>query len=293
MLRKQAHRLTPEQTSSVRGAIDALSAAVISRDFDKLGPALNALDEQLDRQLSFARKSTAREYVESIGVAVLIALLLRAFVVEAFKIPSGSMIPTLQVGDHIFVNKFIYGVRIPFTDIKLGMDYRAPHRGEVVVFKWPKNPSIDFIKRVIAVPGDVVEIRDNQLIINGKPVPRHQVPGDCRYEDYSEETGQWEERRCQAWQETLDGNTYTTYYDQDGPPHSWEPHKIPPGRFFAMGDNRDNSNDSRFWGYVPYPLLKGKAMVIWFSIGEPPADGIPLVKWLEGLRYHRFFHLVH
>ena len=292
VLRKYAHRLTPEQTVKVRGAIDTLSAAVVARDYDKLGPALNALDETLDQYLAFARKSTVREYAESIGVAVLIALFLRAFVVEAFKIPSGSMIPTLQVGDHIFVNKFIYGVRVPWTDIKFGMGYRTPHRGEVIVFKFPKNPDVDFIKRIVAIPGDTVEIRDNQIFINGKPVPRKHLEGDCKYDDFIEETGRWEQRRCEAWQETLGGNTYTTYYDKNGGVHSWQPRKVPPNTIFAMGDNRDNSNDSRFWGYVPFELIKGKAMVIWFSIGEPPADGFPLFRWFEGLRYDRFFHLV-
>src|SRR6266542_4679303 len=137
---KEARLLLREARAKVRDAIDALSQVVIARDWDKLSVALNTLDKWLDENLGFARKSTAREYVESIGIAVLIALFLRAFVVEAFKIPSGSMIPTLQVGDHIFVNKFIYGVRVPFTNVKFGSDYRKPMRGEVIVFIYPKEP---------------------------------------------------------------------------------------------------------------------------------------------------------
>ncbi len=282
VLRKYSHRLTGEQQAKVKAAIEALSAAVIGRDYDKLPGALNSLDDVLDNHLGFARKSTAREYTESIGVAVLIALFLRAFVVEAFKIPSGSMIPTLQVGDHIFVNKFIYGVRVPFTNIKFGMEYRKPRRGEVIVFIYPKEPDKDFIKRIVAVEGDTVEVRDNQIFINGVGVPRSHVDGDCKYEDFVEDTGRWEERRCEAWIEDVKGNTYTTVYDKNGGVHSTRPVTVPKDSVFVMGDNRDNSHDSRFWGFVPFDLIKGKAMIIWWSHGEP-----------EGVRVNRLFHLVH
>ena len=282
VLRKYSHRLTGEQQAKVKAAIDALSAAVIARDYDKLPGALNTLDDVLDNNLGFARKSTAREYTESIGVAVLIALFLRAFVVEAFKIPSGSMIPTLQVGDHIFVNKFIYGVRVPFTNIKFGMEYRKPRRGEVIVFIYPKEPDKDFIKRIVAVEGDTVEVRDNQIFINGVGVPRSHVDGDCRYEDFVEDTARWEERRCEAWIEDVNGNTYTTVYDKNGGVHSTRPVTVPKDSVFVMGDNRDNSHDSRYWGFVPFDLINGKAMVIWWSHGEP-----------EGVRVDRIFKLVH
>ena len=282
VLRKYSHRLTGEQQAKVKAAIEALSEAVIARDFDKLPGALNALDDVLDGNLGFARKSTAREYTESIGVAVLIALFLRAFVVEAFKIPSGSMIPTLQVGDHIFVNKFIYGVRVPFTNIKFGMEYRKPRRGEVIVFIYPKEPDKDFIKRIVAIEGDTVEVRDNQIFINGVGVPRSHVDGDCKYEDFVEDTARWEERRCEAWIEDVNGNHYTTVYDKNGGVHSTRPVTVPKDSVFVMGDNRDNSHDSRFWGFVPFDLIKGKAMIIWWSHGEP-----------EGVRVNRLFSLVH
>jgi signal peptidase I len=282
VLRKYSHRLTGEQQAKVKAAIEALSEAVIARDFDKLPGALNALDDLLDTHLGFARKSTAREYTESIGVAVLIALFLRAFVVEAFKIPSGSMIPTLQVGDHIFVNKFIYGVRVPFTNIKFGMEYRKPRRGEVIVFIYPKEPDKDFIKRIVAIEGDTVEVRDNQIFINGVGVPRSHVDGDCKYEDFVEDTARWEERRCEAWIEDVNGNHYTTVYDKNGGVHSTRPVTVPKDSVFVMGDNRDNSHDSRFWGFVPFDLIKGKAMIIWWSHGEP-----------EGVRVNRLFSLVH
>ena len=282
VLRKYSHRLTGEKQAQVKAAIDALSAAVIARDYDKLPGALNGLDDVLDSNLGFARKSTAREYTESIGVAVLIALFLRAFVVEAFKIPSGSMIPTLQVGDHIFVNKFIYGVRVPFTNIKFGMEYRKPERGEVIVFIYPKEPDKDFIKRIVAVEGDTVEVRDNQIFVNGKGVPRSHVAGDCTYEDFVEETSQWEQRRCEAWIENVKGNSYTTVYDYNGGVHSTRPVTVPKDSVFVMGDNRDNSHDSRYWGFVPFDLIKGKAMLIWWSTGEP-----------EGVRVKRLFKLIY
>jgi signal peptidase I len=258
-----------------------------------MGPGINALDKKLDEHMAFARKSTAREYVESIAVAVLIALFLRAFVVEAFKIPSGSMIPTLQVGDHIFVNKFIYGIRIPWTNIKFGTEYRKPRRGEVIVFIYPKEPDKDFIKRIVAVEGDTVEVRDNQLYVNGQPVAREHQPGECRYDDYEEGPGVWQERWCEEWVETVAGRPYTTIYDKNGRLQSSRPTTVAPRSVFVMGDNRDNSHDSRYWGFVPYELIKGKAMIIWWSAGDPgdPNDFF-LWRFLRSVRYARMFHFV-
>ena len=250
-------------------------------DWDQLAAALNALDAKLDEHLAFARKSTAREYAESIGVAVLIALLLRSFVVEAFRIPSGSMIPTLQVGDHIFVNKFIYGVRVPFTDIKFGMNLRKPERGEIIVFKYPKDPDKDFIKRIVAVEGDSVEIRDNVPWVNGKPVDHQRIPGECEYDDKSEDTDHWEHRQCVGFEESLDRRKFEVIYNVGEGARSWPSQKVPPQSVFVMGDNRDNSHDSRYWGFVPYELIKGKAMIIWWSSGQP-----------EGIRVKRMGQLV-
>jgi signal peptidase I len=185
---------------------------------------------------------------------IALALVLRAFVIEAFKIPSGAMIPTIQVGDHIFVNKLIPRLR-------------EPQRGEVVVFIFPKDRDKDFIKRVVAIGGDTVQVRDNVLYVNDKPVPRTHVEGDCQYDDYVEDEGRWERRRCDAWTETLDGRSYTTIFDPSAQVRSTEPVKVPPKSFFVMGDNRDNSYDSRFWGTVPNELLKGTAMFVWWSAG--------------------------
>jgi signal peptidase I len=294
-IRKYAHRLTTKQLEEMRGAVTELQDAVKDQEWDKIPPARDALDKKLDDHLSFARKSTIREYTESIGVAVLIALFLRAFVVEAFKIPSGSMIPTLQVGDHIFVNKFIYGVRVPWTNIKIGEHYREPRRGEVIVFIYPKEPDKDFIKRIVAIPGDTVEVRDNHLWVNGKAVERLPGDGDCRYMDYEETSQRWIDRTCDQVDEKLgDGTTYTTIYDRGGAPYRAPPGPwtVPPDSVFVMGDNRDNSHDSRFWGFVPFDLIKGKAMIIWFSSGPGGDSALPILRFFEGVRYGRMFHFV-
>jgi signal peptidase I len=285
-LRKFGYRAPERAQNEVRAALAELDRLVVAKekDPDTLSSALNALDKKLDEHLSFARKSTLREYAESIAVAVLIALFLRAFVVEAFKIPSGSMIPTLQVGDHIFVNKFLYGVRIPWTNIKIGSDYRKPRRGEVIVFIYPKEPDKDFIKRIVAVEGDTVEIRDNAVVVNGQPVARHHVDGECEYTDYKEDQERWVQEQCDEWDESVPAADYQTYYNRHGEVRSWPAVRVPPGSVFVMGDNRDNSHDSRYWGTVPFELIKGKAMIIWWSNGDPGG--------LRGVRLRRMFHLV-
>jgi signal peptidase I len=308
-LKRYKHRLSSQAHTELDAAVLAFEAAVKRTgddNHDALIEAVNGLDRALDQHLSFARKSTAREYSEAIGTAVLIALFLRAFVVEAFKIPSGSMIPTLQVGDHIFVNKFIYGVRIPFTDTKIGQSIRRPHRGEVIVFIYPKDPEKDFIKRVVAVEGDTVEMREDVLYVNEKPVERVAIDGECAYEDYDEERDQWEDRNCEAAEEHVGPTRYTTIYNRGlltlSPLRTTRPYTVPPNNVFCMGDNRDNSHDSRAWGPVPENLIKGKAMVIWWSQGDPERlEGppslswmrqVPVLRYLWGARYTRMFHLV-
>ena len=182
-----------------------------------------ALDEVMDDHLSFARKSTLREYAESIGVAVAVALLLRAFVVEAFQIPSGSMIPTLEVGDHIFVSKFSYGLSIPFTDIKI-LQYSQPKRGDVIVFKFPNDHSIDYIKRVVGLPGDTVETRNGQLYVNGNEIRRERERRPCRY---NESATAGDDHDCEYWIETLGDKVHQTILEpvasRPGPPAHGDP----------------------------------------------------------------------
>jgi len=282
ILRKYDHRIREDVAQEVRRAVKALREALSGGRFSVVRDSLEQLDELVDKHLAFGRKSALREYTESIGVAVLIALFLRAFVVEAFKIPSGSMIPTLEVGDHIFVNKFIYGFRIPFTNIKF-LPFKKPRRGEVIVFVYPQDESKDFIKRIVAVEGDTVAFRDNRVIINGKPIKRRRLPGPCLYPETDEGSDRWQPRPCVAYEEKHNDIHYRVVHDLNEYPFpDRKPYKIPSGQLFVMGDNRDNSHDSRFWGTVPYDYIKGRAIIIWWSYGQP-----------DGVRWSRFFTWIH
>jgi signal peptidase I len=186
--------------------------------------------------LAAKNKSVFREYAEAIIVAAILALFIRTFIVQAFKIPSGSMKNTLLVGDHLLVNKFLYGTHIPFTHIIL-MKIRDPKRGDIMVFKYPEDESKDFIKRVIGTPGDVVQIIAKKVYINGKPLPE----------------------------------PYTIYRDDQILPKSLDPRDnfgpilVPPHEYFMMGDNRDRSRDSRYWGFVDESKIIGKAIILYWS----------------------------
>ncbi len=269
LLRRGGKRLSDNTRGRIRRAIDDLGAAIGSKDPDGTRRASEDLAALLDQHLAFARKSSFRETVESMAVALAVAMLLRFFVIEAFKIPSGSMVPTLLVGDHIFVSKFIYGLRIPLTH-KWFFRWHTPKRGEVVVFMYPEDPDKDFIKRVIGVPGDTIEIRDGELHVtdaSGREVPISWKTIDDDYE-YREtgEGGTGEVIPCVEMEEDLDGVVHRVLYRKDGlSMKTFGPVTVRPGHFFAMGDNRDNSSDSRYWGQVPFELLKGKALFIWYS----------------------------
>ena len=189
--------------------------------------------EEAIKKEKIKRKSTFREYAEAAAIAVLLALFIRTFVVQAFKIPSGSMEPTLLIGDHILVNKFIYGVKIPFIRSTV-IPISRPERGDVVVFIYPVDKSKDFIKRVIGLPGDKIEIRDKKIYVNGSL--------------YEDKHGFYADRRAV----------------RANPDHP-DQFTVPKGHIFVMGDNRDHSYDSRFWGYVPIETIKGKAFIIYFS----------------------------
>src|SRR3954468_6089528 len=190
----------------------------------------------MEAQAKVRTKSAFREYAEAILMALLLALFIRTFIVQAFKIPSGSMIPTLQIGDHILVNKLSYGIRIPFLESYI-VNFSTPQRGDVVVFIFPEDRSKDFIKRVIGVAGDTVEVRDKKILINGKQVddPHAHFEGDDP--------------------QTSGGPSCTYCGPKTGP----ENHS------FVMGDNRDRSYDSRFWGYVDLDEVRGKAFLIYWS----------------------------
>ena len=215
------------------------------------------------------------EYSISFFPVILIVFLLRSFLVEPFKIPSSSMVPTLLVGDFILVNKYTYGIRVPVINKKL-IELNHPSRGDVMVFRFPEDPSLDYIKRVVGVPGDRVEYRNKRLSINGTPVPVRQV------DDYlSKERMQFSRR----FVETLNGADHEILLDEDAPagmmPGRAFPYAgncnynsnglactVPPGHYFVMGDNRDNSSDSRVWGFVPDDNIVGKAFFIWLNLNE-------------------------
>jgi signal peptidase I len=184
----------------------------------------------------YRQKGALRENIEAILVAIVIALFIRTFVVQAFKIPSGSMKQTLQIGDHILVNKFIYGIKIPYLR-KTVIPIKKPQRGDIVVFKYPVDPNKDFIKRVIGIPGDVIEIRDKKLYVNHERV----------------------------------NHAYGVYTDPRilpahiRPRDNFGPVTVPAHSLFVMGDNRDESFDSRFWGFVDLKAVNGKAFIIYWS----------------------------
>jgi signal peptidase I len=276
LLRKHGHKVAPKARERIEGGVAEVEAARERDNPAEILKAARALSTQVDRHLGFARKSTLREYVESIGLAVMIALLLRAFVLEAFKIPSGSMIPTLRVGDHIFVNKFAYGLRMPFTKWWF-VERDEVKRGDVVVFMFPEDESKDFIKRIVAIPGDTVEVRDHQLLItdgDGKAVDvgRKFLTHDFQYHEEDDRGGQVV--RAVAMQETLGQSSYQVIFRKDVGRPNFGPVKVHLGHVFVMGDNRDNSHDARFWGdgtgqvQVPMGNIKGRAMFIWWSSYE-------------------------
>jgi signal peptidase I len=286
ILKRKNFRIPQAVADQVRAAVTELETALNGDDLDRTRNALSDLDHALEDKLAFARKSTIREYSESIGIAVAIALLLRAFVVEAFQIPSGSMIPTLEVGDHIFVAKFSYGLVVPFSNKKI-FEFHQPNRGDVIVFKYPQDPSIDYIKRVVGLPGETVELRHNEVFINNRPMPRERVGP---YHGSPDER----DSDSELWHETLDGKQHEALQDGNRAPQNYGPIVVPEGNVFVMGDNRDNSSDSRVWGTVAHDLIKGRALVVWWSRGTPeetPWYAKP-VAWLKSIRFGRFFHRV-
>jgi signal peptidase I len=197
------------------------------------------------------RKSVVREYAESIIIALVLALMIRSFVVQAFKIPSGSMEDTLLIGDHILVNKMAYGLQAPFSGMKLGFFglLSDPQRGDIIVFPFPRDPSRDFIKRVVGLPGERIEVRNHRVYVNGEVLKEPYVKLDER------------------------AAMQTSRYSH------WGPEVVPPGKLFVLGDNRDNSADGRDWGFLDSNKVKGRAFIIYWSW-----DGIPpKVMWLGNI----------
>ncbi len=213
-------------------------------------------------------------------LTILAVLAFRTFLYEAVYIPSGSMIPTLQIGDYVIVEKWAYGARLPYTESAQAM-WSSPKRGDIVVLLAPPgNPrNDDLIKRVVAVAGDTVEIQDGALILNGQPVPRRRVDGPCDYWNKLE-SGDWREEPCVAFQEQLGSHRYESYVTPGLPCGDVPPSTVPPGMVWLAGDHRDHSADSRVFGPVPVGRIKGRAWVALVSWGP------------NGPRWDRLFHSV-
>ncbi len=206
-----------------------------------------------------APNSAMRENVESLVWAVALMLVVRIFLIQAFRIPSESMLETLQVGDFLFVTKVDYGAKLPFTHVRLP-GLRKPKTGDIIVFQFPLNPSIDFIKRCIATEGQTVEIRHKQVFVDGKPLNEPYV----RHIDPTE----------------MPANV--------SPRDNLGPFTVPPGKLFMMGDNRENSEDGRFWGFVPMDHVKGRALFLYFSTAAQNWYTMPFY-----IRWNRLFRPIH
>ncbi len=296
----RARKLGDEARFQIQEKLNSLRQALEDNDEEKVEELSESVRQLADEHLEgVTAKPVWREYAETIALAVLCALILRAFFFEAFKIPSGSMEPTLLNGDHLFVNKLRYGVRVPFTS-HFVLEFAEPENGEVVVFRFPADEARehvdrerkealssgeqradcilnfdekDFIKRIIGLPGDVIEGKGSELYVNGEPLERTPI----RRAPDPQRTGQ----TAYFYQETIGDRSYRIR--EDHPPgydegRDFGPVEVEDGHFFAIGDNRDNSADSRCWGQVPKNYIKGRAMFIWLSI-EDGRTGEPGLRW--------------
>jgi len=307
MLRVRGGKLDARARERLVDLAARTDAAMLGGDPEALHKAVGALVDAGASLPGHSRNETA-DLVVGLGKALLVALLIRTVLVEPFKIPSGSMIPTLEIGDQIFVNKFIYGVRIPYLNVVPFPLVREPQRGDVIVFNNPADTSKDFIKRVVGIPGDVVEIRDDVVFINGREQPRRLLSDD--FTAWKEEApradgwmlglfeNSWRSEADQLFEENLSGHLHLTL-QRPLQPRSNEtgPFRVPDRSVFVMGDNRDDSADSRvgFGGherpaYVPYGNIKGKAMIVWLSLGH--GGLFSQLFGGTGIRTDRFFHPV-
>lgn len=228
-------------------------------------------------------QSTGRwlwEWVKSISVAILLFLIIRTFAVEAFKIPTGSMESTLLVGDFLLVNKAVYGAQLPFTDARLP-GFEEPERGDVVVFEYPLDRSKNYVKRVVGLPGDRVAMRRGALYVNGERQEESYVQHVQPEGDYWDPSFEWQKKHLAP---DVDGGAYRPTRDD------WGPIIVPQDQYFVMGDNRDNSQDSRYWGFVDRTLIKGRPLLIYYSFDRSTLRPLP---WLTEVRWSRVGDLVH
>lgn len=278
-----------------RAALCALKAKLTSQDIAELNAALKNADTVLTCQLRSVKKSASREVVESLVFALVFALILRTFFVEPFQIPTRSMVPTLLDGDRLFVTKLSYGIRIPFLDDYI-VQFSKPQRGEVVVFAFPQKEAAehlarsnykcmqaesiagekDYIKRIIGVEGDSIEVIDQIVHVNGEPIAQQAI--------YQREVADYfylSDRRRETWNYETHGDAQYTTITHSISQNHFGPIKVAAGNVFVMGDNRDNSSDSRCWGQVPVRNIKGRAQILWWSAGS------------HGTRWTRIFTRIH
>ena len=220
-------------------------------------------------------------WMRSLGMALVLFLIIRTFLLEAFQIPSGSMERTLLAGDFLFVNKAVYGAQIPGTNARLPR-FNTPHRGDVIVFAYPKDPSLSYVKRVIGVGGDTVEMRLGQVFVNGHALEEPYVQRMDPLHDQSDREFNWQREYV-----LRGGDERRRYHPTRD---TWGPLRVPLGRYFVLGDNRDNSADSRYWGFVDESAVKGRPLVVYFSYDRGTRDAFP---WLTEIRWSRLGSLIH
>jgi signal peptidase I len=251
-------------------------------------PTSSAISEQERadalRRVNRSRGRTWRvmwEWAKSFQVAILVFLFVRAFIVEAFKIPSGSMERTLLVGDFLLVNKLVYGAEVPFVG-KRRPALREPRLGDVVVFQWPQDVSKNFVKRLVGMPGDTLAMENGTLIRNGRPVRERYVVHTDPGMDPAADDFRWQRDYL-----VRSAEAYTGYHPSR---NNWGPIVVTPKHYFMLGDNRDNSLDSRYWGFVPDSLVRGQPLVVYYSF--QPDSGVHTA-WLSRVRWHRLGDRVH
>ncbi len=248
-------------------------------------------DNNSSNDSSSDKKGTWTEGVGSLALAIGVALIIRWGLIEAYVIPSGSMLPSLLIRDHIFVNKFIYGLRIPFSKSWM-FHLQKPQHGEVIVFRWPKDESIFYIKRVIGLPGDKVQYEDGVLYINDKKIETGPAPSEDPMKYVRDFEVQGGKEEYTHFEEKLDTHPHSTLLRKGWYHMNLGPLTVPENVLYVMGDNRDNSSDSRYWGPVPMENIIGKAMFVWLSCDET----LPVLTFLCNpleLRWKRFFHVIH
>lgn len=288
--RRYGARLKPEARTEVNEALLGLQEALKSKDRARVVASSQRLAQSMKQHFA---PYQWREMARSFASLIAIVLAVKIFVAQIFEIPSGSMLPTLQIGDRVVVNMFEYGLKIPFTFIKI-FDFRAPKRGDVVVFTevppcragtFTRSclSARDMIKRVIAVGGDEVEVRAGRIYLNGNPIPHEPLSESCQeWEKDDAQSAAWSPYGCVASEERLGTHRYRTIESNEEASHlpDFPPMRIEPGHIFVMGDNRDRSHDSRFWGQVPLNHVKGRALFIFWSYGQP---GFTRARILKGI----------